>query len=243
MIPNIIHYCWFGRNPLPPLAQKCIASWEKHLPNYQIKEWNEDNFNINIIPYTAEAYKLKKYAFVSDYARFWIIYNYGGIYFDTDVEIIKPIDDIIQKGAFMGFEKSSNINNAHLIAPGLGIGCISGHPFFHKILLFYKNKHYVSWKGRMTGTVVYFTTQMLLPNDFKYKEDKIAYFENINIYPDDYFSPLNYYTKELTITNNTRTIHHYAASWVNKQNNIFKKIKERFSYIYIRIYVYFKKKV
>ena len=104
MIPKIIHYCWFGRNPLPELAQKCIASWKKYLPDYEIKEWNEDNFDVNIIPYTAEAYAAKKYAFVSDYARFWILYKYGGIYFDTDVEVIRPIDDIIAKGNFMGCE-------------------------------------------------------------------------------------------------------------------------------------------
>ena len=82
MIPKVIHYCWFGRNPLPKSAQKCIASWRKYLPDYEIKEWNESNFDVNIIPYTAEAYKAKKYAFVSDYARFWILYKYGGLYFD-----------------------------------------------------------------------------------------------------------------------------------------------------------------
>ena len=85
MIPKVIHYCWFGHTPLPPLAEKCIASWKKFLPDYEIKEWNEDNFDVNIIAYTAEAYEAKKYAFVSDYARFWILYREGGIYFDTDV--------------------------------------------------------------------------------------------------------------------------------------------------------------
>ena len=101
MIPKVIHYCWFGRNPLPPLAIKCIESWKKFLPDYEIKGWNEDNFDVNIIPYTQEAYQAKKYAFVSDYARFWILYKYGGIYFDTDVEVIRPLDDIIARGPFM----------------------------------------------------------------------------------------------------------------------------------------------
>ena len=104
MIPKIIHYCWFGHNPLPPLALKCIASWKKYLPDYEIKEWNEENFDVNIIPYTREAYAAGKYAFVTDYARFWILYKYGGIYFDTDVEMIRPIDDIIAAGGFMGYE-------------------------------------------------------------------------------------------------------------------------------------------
>ena len=129
MIPKIIHYCWFGRNPLPELARKCIASWRKYLPDYEIKEWNEDNFDVNIIPYTAEAYAQKKYAFVSDYARFWILYRYGGIYFDTDVEVIRPLDDIIARGCFMGFEtdpapKQSGVDAC--VNPGLGLGVAPG---------------------------------------------------------------------------------------------------------------------
>ena len=104
-IPKIIHYCWFGRSPLPELAKKCIASWRKYFPDYEIKEWNEDNFDVNSILYTSQAYQAKKYAFVSDYARFWILYMYGGLYFDTDVEVIRPMDDIIQRGPFMGCEK------------------------------------------------------------------------------------------------------------------------------------------
>ena len=103
-IPKVIHYCWFGRNPLPEMAIKCIESWKKFLPDYEIKEWNEDNFDIRINPYVEEAYHMKKYAFVSDFARFWVLYNYGGIYFDVDVELLKPIDDILAKGPFMGLE-------------------------------------------------------------------------------------------------------------------------------------------
>lgn len=110
MIPRTIHYCWFGRTPLPDKAKICIESWKKFMPDYEIKEWNEDNFDVNIIKYTAEAYKLKKYAFVSDYARFWILYHYGGVYFDVDVELIKPIDDILARGAFMGCEKPELIS-------------------------------------------------------------------------------------------------------------------------------------
>ena len=124
MIPKVIHYCWFGRNPLPPFAVKCIESWKKFLPGYEIKEWNEDNFDVNIIPYTQEAYEARKYAFVSDYARFYILYHHGGIYFDTDVEVIKSIDDIIERGAFMGCENEAKPGATALaVAPGLGLGC------------------------------------------------------------------------------------------------------------------------
>lgn len=100
-IPTVIHYCWFGGKPLPALAVKCIESWKKYLPDYEIKRWDESNFDVNLIPYTQQAYEAKKYAFVSDYARFWILYKYGGLYFDTDVEVIKPMDDLIAAGPFM----------------------------------------------------------------------------------------------------------------------------------------------
>ena len=119
MIPKIIHYCWFGRKALPRSAKKCIESWKKYLPDYEIKEWNEDNFDVNMIPYTQEAYSAKRYAFVSDYARFYILYHYGGIYFDTDVEVIKPIDDILEKGAFMGCETIAEEEIPLYVAPGL----------------------------------------------------------------------------------------------------------------------------
>ena len=104
VIPKIIHYCWFGGKPLPEEAKKCIDSWKKYLPDYEIKEWNESNFDINSIAYTAEAYEARKYAFVSDYARYKILYEHGGIYFDTDVEVIAPMDDLLAKGPFMGQE-------------------------------------------------------------------------------------------------------------------------------------------
>ena len=150
MIPKIIHYCWFGKNLLPKSAKECIASWKKFFPDYEIKEWNEDNFNINITTYTAEAYKAKKYAFVSDYARFWILYNYGGLYFDTDVEVLKPMDDIMAKGGFMGMEKAEGStldnfdNNTILIAPGLGLAVEKGHTFYKEILEIYNKKHFIN---------------------------------------------------------------------------------------------------
>jgi len=98
MIPHTIHYCWFGHAPLPASARKCIASWRKHFPDYEIKEWNESNFDVACIPYIQQAYEHKKYAFVSDYARFYILYHHGGVYFDTDVEVIKDMTDILRGG-------------------------------------------------------------------------------------------------------------------------------------------------
>ena len=129
IIPKIIHYCWFGGNPLPPLAKKCIASWKKYLPDYEIRQWDESNYDVNKIPYIKEAYAAKKFAFVSDYARFDILYNYGGIYFDTDVEIISPLDCIISAGSFMGCENKATPGatpNKLGVAPGLGLGVNPG---------------------------------------------------------------------------------------------------------------------
>ena len=119
-IPKVIHYCWFGGKPLPRSAEKCIASWKKFLPEYEIVRWDESNFNVNAIPYTREAYAAGKYAFVSDYARFWILYHNGGVYFDTDVEVINNLDDILSRGNFMGVEQQND--EIITVAPGLGIG-------------------------------------------------------------------------------------------------------------------------
>ena len=211
MIPKTIHYCWFGHNPLPPLAVKCIESWRKFLPDYEIKEWNEDNFDVNIIPYTAEAYKAKKYAFVSDYARFWILYHYGGIYFDTDVEVIRPMDDIIERGPFMGCETDAKPG----VNPGLGLGVNPGLGLYQEILDMYAEEVFV-WEGLgKTKTVVELTTELLLRRGLK-NEPGIQNVDGVWIYPSEYFCPLNVITSHIHITDNTRSIHKNAATWVEK---------------------------
>ena len=123
MIPKKIHYCWFGNNPLPESVQRCIESWKKYCPGYEIIEWNEGNYNINKIPFIEKAYKEKKYAFVSDYARLDIIYNEGGIYLDTDVELIKNIDPLLEHSCFLALESCG------AVATGLGFGSIKKHSF------------------------------------------------------------------------------------------------------------------
>lgn len=216
-IPKIIHYCWFGGNTLPASAKKCIASWRKYLPDYEIKEWNESNFNINSIPYTAEAYQAKKYAFVSDYARFWILYKYGGLYFDTDVEIIKNMDDIIAKGAFMGCENKSLKGKSASslgVAPGLGLGTFPNHTFYGEILQIYENMKFILDNGVINNENIVTTTTKLLCYKGLQNIDGIQLIDGIYIYPKEYFCPKNYSTGRLDITNNTRSIHHYDASWL-----------------------------
>lgn len=214
MIPKIIHYCWFGKKPLPPLALKCIASWKKYLPDYEIKEWNENNFDVNIIPYTKEAYEASKYAFVSDYARFWILYKYGGLYFDTDVEIIRPMDTIIAKGAFMGCEGESNKGVTKLqVNPGLGLGCNPRLDLYKEILQLYTSLHFRNVdKSLNLTTVVQYTTEILIKHGLC-DNNSIQQIANIWIYPKEYFCPISVIDGKLKITNNTYTIHHYAQSW------------------------------
>ena len=225
MIPKVIHYCWFGHNPLPILAIKCIESWKKYLPDYEIKEWNEENFDVNIIPYTQEAYQAKKYAFVSDYARFWILYKYGGIYFDTDVEVIKPLDDIIAYGSFMGCEKDGATGGGTpAVAPGLGLGVNPGLGLYKEILDFYTNLHFFFPDGTYNQeTVVSYTTKILLKHGL-YAVNEPQKCAGVIIYPKEYFCPLDYLTGECFITQNTYTIHHYSASWHTKGQKMFQKI-------------------
>ena len=211
MIPKVIHYCWFGRNPLPKSALKCIASWKKFFPDYEIKDWNEDNFDVNMIPYTKEAYEAKKYAFVSDYARFWILYHYGGIYFDTDVEVIKPMDDIIERGAFMGREAGTNGK----VAPGLGLAVEKENPVYRALLDIYDSVSFLNMDGSLNlKTIVNYTTDLLIHEGLK-MEDVFQIVSGINIYPSPVFCPMDSTTGIIRITDQTVSIHHYDCTWMN----------------------------
>ena len=214
MIPKVIHYCWFGENPLPELAVKCIASWKKFFPDYEIKEWNEKNFDLNCSDYVKEAYSAKKWAFVSDYARFWILYNYGGVYFDTDVEVIKDMSDIIERGAFMGCETSDKC------APGLGLGVNPGLGLYKKILDDYCDSHFLNTDGSYNyTTVVERTTNLLVRYGFE-DSNEIQKIEDVYIYPKEYFCPMDYTTGKLHITDKSRSIHWYDASWLDERMKI-----------------------
>ncbi|MDE7025244.1 MAG: glycosyl transferase [Paramuribaculum sp.] len=217
MIPKKIHYCWFGRNPLPESAQKCIASWHKYLPDYEIIEWNEDNFDVNTIPYTAQAYAAKKYAFVSDYARFKILYEHGGLYFDTDVEVIRPMDDIIAAGPFMGFEINPCIERQYgAVNPGVGIGAYKEMYLYKNILDYYSQLHFLLPNGgyNITDAVVNITTRELVKFGLA-NNVGIQTVANTIIYPADYFNPFDDATGKLNKTQNTRTIHWYSKTWMN----------------------------
>lgn len=229
MIPKIIHYCWFGRNPLPKSALKCIASWKKFFPDYVIKEWNEDNFDVNIIPYTQQAYEAKKYAFVSDYARFWILYHYGGVYFDTDVEVIKPMDDIIKKGPFMGMETSGlNGNGSIAVAPGLGIASNEANPAYRFFLDEYEGLHFYDENNEINHySMIPMVSHFFVDNGLNGLNKRIETIAGIDIYPTDYFNPYNSRTGELVITENSRSIHWYSASWLSWKDRLLLRLKRR----------------
>lgn len=210
MIPKKIHYCWFGRGPLPDLALKCISSWKKYLPDYEIKEWNEDNFDINMIPYVKEAYEAKKYAFVSDVARLYALVTEGGIYMDTDVEVLKPLDNFLTLDAFSGFE------NEKCVPTGI-MACRKSFPLFESFLLEYEKIHF-----KIGNSDYDTTTNVIRITDSCCKKGLILNnttqtIDGFKLYPKDYFCPKSYGTGELKITNNTYTIHHFNGSWHDEQ--------------------------
>ena len=257
MIPKIIHYCWFGGNPLPELAQKCIASWRKYLPDYEIWQWVEGSplhenetlryenenkmcdkvmeFDVEMIPYTAEAYRQKKYAFVSDYARFWILYKYGGLYFDTDVEVIRPMGEIIAKGNFMGFEANPDGENdpqryapryAYAVNPGVGVGMEAGHPFLKRMLDKYATLEYDTPIFPWGKTIVAYTTEELCYSGLKNIKG-VQEVEGIHVYPSEYFSPIDIVTNRLHVTENTVSIHRFTGTWGDKRHHSWKEqVKE-----------------
>lgn len=234
MIPKVIHYCWFGGNPFPELAEKCIASWRKFFSEYEIKEWNESNFDVNCCEYVREAYREKKWAFVSDYARYWILFNYGGIYFDTDVEVIKSLEDIVEAGSFMGTEKDFDAQRVSgdyvAVNSGLGMGIEKGNEVIGELLKEYESVHFIQNTGSydLSNTVVLRTTNRFISYGFDNKAHTVQTVKGITIYPKDYFAPMNYYTGEISITENTRTIHHYLATWLNPREKQIMEIKKKY---------------
>ncbi|MDE6691984.1 MAG: glycosyl transferase [Muribaculaceae bacterium] len=212
-----IHYCWFGSGSLPGKAEKCIKSWKRYLPDHEIVRWDESNFDVNIIPYTKQAYEAGKYAFVSDYARYWVLYHYGGLYFDTDVEIIRNIDDILTDGPFMGCETpytpDGSDKDAPWVNPGLGLGLDKGDRVAEEILNHYAGMHYVSPDRKAaTENVVSITTKALIERGLRNSPD-IQTIGGIKIYPSDYFCPISTEDGKLHITPNTRSIHWFDQSW------------------------------
>ena len=210
MIPKTIHYCWFGGNPLPDLAVKCIKSWKKYCPDYEIVEWNEKNFDLQYNIYVREAYEAKKWAFVSDVVRLFALVNYGGIYMDTDVEVIKSLDDLLLYQSVSGFESETQIPT------GL-MACEKGNKMFLEFLNDYEGKHFIRDDGSLdlTTNVTYITNiclkHGLLPNN------SVQTINGFTLLSRDYLCPKDHETREIHITDNTYTIHHFDGSWKSEE--------------------------
>lgn len=212
-LPKMIHYCWFGGAPLDEKAHRCIDSWKKYFPDYEIIQWNEKNFDINQYDFMRKAYDAEKWAFVSDVARLLIVYEYGGIYFDTDVEVIAPFDDILASDAdgFMGIEKTMKVGS------GLGFGAMPHSQFLYSLLKIYETIPYEEHSDNLSQIACpILTTNLLLEQGF-ISEDRRQHICGFDIYPTEYFSPIDYYTGKLKKTAQTHTIHWYSASWQSEE--------------------------
>lgn len=206
MIPKVIHYCWFGRGKMPDLAIKCLASWKFFLPDYELLLWNEDNFDVDKVPYVKEAYQAKKYAFVTDYVRLYALYHHGGVYMDTDVEVLKNLDELLGLPAFSGFESESEVQTAI-------IGSEKNGKWVNEILNHYRTKRFVISDGSLDMTTnVEIISAIMSKNDFKLQNSYQVYSDCMHIFPKDYFCPKTR-TGAIHITANTYCIHHFDGSW------------------------------
>ncbi len=230
MIPKKIHYCWFGENPLDELSLRCIASWEKFFPDYEIVCWNESNFDITQIPFMQEAYHEKKWAFVSDVARLIVLYQHGGIYFDTDVEVIKPFDDILNKAncGFFGFEVTG------FVASGLGFAAEKGDSFLQQLITKYKGICFADYKDRLSEVACPIIMTQLMEEQGFVRKDALQSFRGFDIYPTEYFSPLDYDTGKLRLTKNTHSVHWGNASWNDEDVRKSRKQIQRYRRLFGR---------
>lgn len=219
MIPKILHYCWFGNNPLPPIVEKCIKSWKTIMPDYEIIRWDETNIPYQEYNFMKEAYELKKYAFVSDQARYFVLKEHGGFFLDTDVEVIKRFDDLRENICFFAFNKHVK-KNVIFANPGLIMGAEKGNKTIENIFNIYCKLHfYYEGKLQLKYSSPRILTKYLLENEGLEIKDKCQQLSNnIKIYATDYFDPINPRTiilgSKVEMTNNTYSIHHGAASWV-----------------------------
>lgn len=228
MIPKVIHYCWFGRGEKPELAKKCIASWKTFLPDYQIKEWNEDNFDINCNQYVKEAYESRKFAFVTDYVRLYAIYTEGGVYMDTDVEVLKTLDPFLHHHAFSGFETDGNVPTGMMAGE-------KGSIWAKELLDMYDNRKFIMADGSfdMTTNTTVITKYMLgkgLVLNNRYQD-----FPGLcTMYPAEFFCPKDHRTGKIKCTHNTVCIHHFAGTWL--EHNFFLDLRHDSKVFFVKIF-------
>lgn len=213
MIPKVIHYCWFGHGEMPELALKCIESWHKYMPDYEYKLWNEENFDVNALPYTKEAYEAKKYAFVTDYVRLYALFTEGGIYMDTDVEILKPLDDLLGLNAFTGYEGSK------YLPPVTGLMASVADGIWVKEQMDYYNRerHFLKDDGSLDLTTNTKIISSIMAENGFVADGRHKVYKDLLVFPVEFFCPRQT-TGELLITNDTYCNHHFISSWSGKSN-------------------------
>ena len=221
MIPKIIHYCWFGRGPMPEDNLKCIESWKKFLPDYKLMLWNEDNYDVNSIKFTRQAYQKKKYAFVIDPVRLQLLREHGGIWLDTDIEIIKNLDPLLELPAFMSFESDT------LLHTGI-VGSEKGAAWTDEYWKYMNRKPFIRWNGRLNKTPsTVIISRILKKRGVKLDNTFQIYDDSLHIFPKDYFCPKDYKTGKITITDNTYCIHHFAGSWKSSGREAETAVRKR----------------
>ncbi len=211
-IPKIIHYCWFGKKPLPKSVKKCIESWKKFCPGYKIVEWNEDNFDINCCQFIKDAYERKAWAFVSDFARLKIIHENGGIYLDTDVEVIRNLDELLGQSCFFARQQDRGY-----IGTGLGFGATKGHPTIKKLIDEYQKIDFKSASPEQIACPI-IASNLLDKGTPPKQSDQIEYRDKYCIYSPEYFDPISHGDTEILLSEKSFSIHHYTASWTSRTN-------------------------
>ncbi len=214
MIPKIIHYCWFGKNAKPPLAEKCIKSWKKYCPDYQLIEWNEDNFDLSACPlYVRQAYEAKKWAFLTDYIRLKVVYDHGGIYFDTDVELLKSPDSLMSHRAWFGFQ------DGKCVATGLGFGAEANHSILAELMAQYADIPFFLPDGTMDLMACpERNTEVFLNCGLKQDDSRQILEDDILILPTVVLCPLDYFTGKYKRSRKTISVHRFAATWRSKED-------------------------
>lgn len=232
-IPKKIHYCWFGKNEKNDEVKRLVSQWKEKCPDYEIIEWNEDNFDVNSNQYVKEAYENKKWAFVSDYVRLYALSKFGGIYLDTDVELVKNLDFLLNLNCVLGYEDKKMLSTCFM-------ACRSNNDLISSFLKEYENIHFIKENGEFDFTPNVSRLSKLVKESYKVELNG-TYFSNekLVIYPKDYFCPKNYETNKINLTENTVAIHHFSGSWLSEEMKKANELKGKYGKIGYGIWLLF----
>jgi len=218
-IPKILHFCWFSEEEYPALVKKCMESWVRNCPDFKIVKWNLENFDVNMARYSSEAYSAGKFTFLSDFVRLYALYEFGGVYADSDVEILKPLDRFLSHGGFIGFESLDALNPAFW-------GCEPKHPIVGKLLEVYSSRAFLLEDGSLDLTPMPAYITPIISDTFGLKRDGSYQVldGDFHVYPQDYFSPKDLQTGKVRLTPNSYAVHHFAGSWLPSEAKIYRSV-------------------